>query len=387
MSFLHKILIAAGLFLLFTFNLNATDIIVSKQKGTTAKEQFKNAYNKANKGDVILIDKDIHLKNTDKPFLINKSDLTFKGKYKKAGKYQFVRNDQKNITFRINASNITLENLGFKKASQIIVFGNREDKIIKNTKVISCHFKDGKYTGIDFRGNFKNTQIINSTFNNCKFSVQTMDCNVLENFLVDRCQFIKGDHQISLDNPHAKNLRHQNIKILNTKFELCDRFNIALANTQNVTIANCTLMGGTGPYSQGLHIEDRTQNVKVIKNTITCMADVAILLYATDKIGHGTGRRLTEDEKIASGCGNILLDHNTITSGKADAAISVGYGKGYFKIYGNNIISSSNKGLNTFKSKNMSFEINDNTLIKGKKYKTIKTITNPKEKETFVRIR
>lgn len=365
----------------------AKDIVVSKQKGDTSKKQFMNAYNKAQSGDVVIVDLDIVLNNSDKQININKPNLIFKGKNHDNRQNQIKRTHQKNIILRINASNITLENLAFVNGVQQVVFGKHEKKTIENIKVVSCSFKDGRYTGVDFRGNFINTKIINSTFENCKFSLQTMDCEILKNFVVERCTFIKGDHQLSLDNPHATNLQHQNIKILNSTFGLCDRFNIALANTQNVTIANCTLLGGTGPYSQALHIEDRTKNVHVVKNKITCMQDVAILLYATDKIGHGTGRRLTEEEKIASGSGNIVLDHNTITSGNKDAAISVGYGKGYFKIFGNNTIATEHQGIKTFTSKNMKFEINDKTLIKGKSYKEIKQIPNKKEQETFVKIR
>ncbi|MDO6737330.1 right-handed parallel beta-helix repeat-containing protein [Wenyingzhuangia sp. 2_MG-2023] len=378
--------IAFAMMILGIQTLVAKDIYVSKQKANSSKEKLVTAYNQAKSGDVILVDIDVIFEESDNPLTINKSNLTFKGKIKNKGKYKLERTNNKNIHLRITGSNITLENLLFTNGTQQVVFGKKEEISIKNSKIINCYFKNGKYTGVDFRGNFENTEIKNTSFENCKFSLQTMDCRILKNFTVDHCIFYKGDHQISLDNPHATNLEHENIVIKNTTFNLSTRFNIALANTQNVTISNCNFAGGTGPYSQALHFEDRTKNVWVVHNKIKCLADVAILLYATDKIGHGTGRRLTEAEKTESGSGNITLDNNTITSGNVDAAISVGYGKGYFKIFGNNTILSKNKGINTFNSKNMHFEIDDKTSIKGKKYSEIKQMET-KEKENYIRIK
>ncbi|NIJ45500.1 polygalacturonase [Wenyingzhuangia heitensis] len=365
----------------------AKDILVSSQTDTNnTRQQFINAYNKAVSGDVIIVDVDVLLKENEAPIVISKNNLTIKGKNKGIGKFKFLRNNQKEFIVKVIGSNITIQNLLFLNGMQQLYFINQKE-IVHHINVVDCYFKNGKYTGVNFKGNFKNVNVTNTIFENTKFSLQTMDCSILENFIVDDCKFFKGDHQISLDNPHAEIKSHKNIQIKNTFFGLTSRFNIALANTQNVTIKNCVFEGGTGPYSQALHFEDRTKNVWVKNNKIKCMADVAILLYATDKIGHGTGRRLTEEEKQASGSGNITLDNNVIESGNTDTAISIGYGKGYLKIKANNIITSKSYGIKSFKSATtMRFLIDSKTMIKGKKYGDILKISDKETKESYVRI-
>ncbi|NJB81796.1 right-handed parallel beta-helix repeat-containing protein [Wenyingzhuangia aestuarii] len=366
----------------------AKDILVSSETGTeNTRQKFINAYNKAQSGDVIVVDLDILIQDNEAPIVISKNNITLKGKDKGIGKYKLLRNNQKNFILKVTGSNITIQNLLFLNGLQQLYFVNNK-QITNQIKVMDCYFKNGKYTGINFKGSYQNVAITRTIFENTKFSIQTMDCPILENFIVDDCKFFKGDHQISLDNPHAEIIRHKNIQIKNTYFGLCDRFNLALANTQNVLIKKCTFLGGTGPYSQALHFEDRTKDVLVINNSIKCLADVAILLYATDKIGHGTGRRLTEEEKQASGSGNITLDNNVIQSGKADSAISVGYGQGFIKIKGNNIIKSESIGIKSFKSaKTMTFLIDKKTLINGKRYSDIQKITDLKTKENFIRLK
>lgn len=373
--------------LFFSNILAAKEIYLSSMKAKDNRQKLVEAHKKAKTGDIIIVDLDITFGILDKPITISKNGLIIKGKEKASGKYKIERPNVKDFILKVTGGNITVKNLLFIKGMQQLYF-NYAGKGATSITIENCYFKQGKYTGINFKGKFENTTIKNSTFENTKFSLQSMDCPILKNFIVDSCKFIGGDHQLSLDNPHAKIIEHKNIQIKNSHFGLCDRFNIALANTRNVIISNNTFLGGTGNYSQALHFEDRTKDVLVKNNTISCMADVAILLYATDKIGHGTGRRLTEAEKIESGSGNITLDNNTITSGSADTAISVGYGKGFLKIKSNNTIISKNVGIKSFKSKQtIVFEIDNNVIIKGKKYGDIKNISNSTTKKQYIDIK
>lgn len=376
------------LILLFCFNITkAKDIYLSSIKTKNTRQKLIEAHNKAKSGDVIIVDVDVFFNANDKPVIISKNGLTLKGKTKESGKYKIERATTRDFILKVTGGNITVENLLFIKGVQQLYFENKRDHAT-SISVKNCHFKQGRYTGVNFKGKFENTKIESTIFEDTKFSLQTMDCPVLKNFIVDSCKFYGGDHQLSLDNPHAEIITHENIQIKNSYFGLCDRFNIALANTRNVTISNNTFLGGKQAYSQALHFEDRTKDIFVINNKIKCLADVAILLYATDKIGHGTGRRLTEAEKIESGSGNITLDNNTIESGSADSAISVGYGKGFLKIKDNNTITSQNTGIKSFKSKNtIVFDIDDNTFIKGRKYGDIKDIANVDVKKTFIDIK
>ncbi|WP_010134521.1 right-handed parallel beta-helix repeat-containing protein [Ochrovirga pacifica] len=387
MKLFLKTFISTTICFFIALPLLAKEILVSKQKGSTDRQKFVSAYEKAQKGDVVIVDMDIVLHNDENPIHIKKNKISIVGKIQGDSLFKITRTHQKNFLFKVSSQHINIKNLQFEQGMQQLYFQN-EPHTSKKITIENCYFKNGKYTGINFKGKYKNVLIKNCTFNNTKFSLQTMDCPVLENFVIDTCQFIKGDHQISLDNPHANIVKHKNIHIKNCSFGFASRFNIALANTQNVCIENSNFKGGTGSYAQALHFEDRTKNVLVKNNKIECMADVAILLYATDKIGHGTGRKLTEEEKYASGSGNVTLINNQITSGMADAAISIGYGQGYLKITGDNVIQSKKEAIKSFKSaKNIQLMIDDHTFINGKRYDEIKTLLDSKEKERYLKIK
>lgn len=358
-------------------------IKVSDQSGNTY-EKLKNAISAATSGDMILLDIDVVFEGNKSPIRVNK-ELVFKGAEKVSGKYKLQRPVQEKVSMIIEASNVKVENILFENASQQLIFkGNHSNITVEN-----CHFKNGRYTGLDFReGRFTDTNVLNSTFDDCKFGLQTFDCNVLDNFRIEGCEFLEGDHQLSLDNPNSTIEKHNNIVINNCTFGLTERFNIALANTKNVMISNCIANGGRGKYSQALHIEDKTSDVMVYKNRLICKTDIAVLLYATDKFGHGQGERLTEAQKLEYGSRNVTLNNNYIESGSADAAISVTYGKGYLRVKGNNTIVSGNRGVSSSKSlsNGMTIEIDEQTSIKGKTYAEIKQ-ENDDVRKTYVSLR
>lgn len=363
----------------------AGTIRVSAQSGNSV-QKFREAINKASSGDTVLLDVDVNMTNNDGAVTINKS-ITLKGADRGNVKYVIKRSLKQRAILIVTSSDVSIENITFVNGDRQLLFST--DQTVRNSAVTNCNFKGSGYTGIDFRGKFVNSKITNSYFENCRFGLQTYDCPVLDGFLADKLIFRGGDHQLSLDNPNATISKHQNITISNSRFFIAKRFNIALANTRNITIFNNIMDGGTDNYSQGLHIEDRTSNVSIIKNTIKCIKDVAVLVYSTDKFGHGQGNQLTEQQKRDYGSRNITLDNNVIESGNSDYAIKIVYGKGLFKVFGNNIVKSGNRGLDAFKSKDngMSFQINDNATIKDRKYKDIKTESNNSVRESYVRIR
>ncbi|WP_111708041.1 right-handed parallel beta-helix repeat-containing protein [Lutibacter citreus] len=350
--------------------LNATTIKVSSKKGTSV-EKLKKAYSEAKDGDIILIDLDILFKNADKQFTIKKNGITFIGKIKPNGnRYSLSKETQQNNLIVVEASFIKFENLSFSNAVNLIRFEAKK-QLITNITVKNCVFSNAHYTGIDFRGNFKNILVENTEFNDCKFSLQTMDSVILKDFMVTKCTFKGGDHQISIDNAFADTnlIDHSNIVIDNCKFYVAKRFNIALANTRNATIQNNSRMdGGLQKYSQAIHIEHDTRNVLIKNNTMKNDVGNAIIIFSTGYTGHGNGRKIPDEEKIDFGSSNITLDGNTITHSKQHA-IAIGYGKGFLTIKGNNNIKSDEKIISGFATKNtMTLNIDEKALFNGKQF-------------------
>jgi len=365
----------------------AREIRVSSRSGNS-RAKLVSAINAARPGDTVLLDQNVTFGANDGAITISRDNITIRGRGRSNGKYAITR-PATNRTFLIVTAKVsTITNIEFRGSTAQIIFrpGNAT---ATRVRVNNCVFRNSGYTGIDFsNGRFRNTIIKNCRFFNCPFSIQTFDCPILRDFTIEDCQFTGGDHQISLDNPLARIQDHGNIRISRCRFNRARRFNVALANTRNVLVDNNVMEGGTQAYSQCLHIEDRTRNVIARSNTMRNNADVAVLSFTTDRVGHGgNGRRLTESERVRDGSSNITLDNNTISSGSADAAISVGYGRGFFRIFGNNVITSGNRGVDAFRAVNTNFEINDNARIKGKRYRDIRNDRNVMRRESYVRIR
>jgi parallel beta-helix repeat protein len=141
--------------------------------------------------------------------------------------------------------------------------------------------------------------------------------------------------------------------------------------------------GGLQKYSQAIHIEHDTRDVLIKNNTMKNDVGNAIIIFSTGYTGHGNGRKIPNEEKIDFGSSNITLDGNTITSSKQHA-ISIGYGRGFLKIKGNNIINSDQRIISGFATKKtMTFELDKNALFNGKKYGDI----TKEELETYFKVK
>ncbi|GAA4237648.1 hypothetical protein GCM10022291_25100 [Postechiella marina] len=366
-------------FFLSVSALSAKTIKISTQTGSPV-EKLNNAYKKAKHGDIILVDVDIIFTKSDKDFLINKEGITFIGKNKKDGsRFEIRKEIKKNNLIVLRAGFTTFENISFKNATNLIRVESK-GKVFSNITVKNCVFTNGGYTGVDFRGDFKNILVENTTFNDCKFGVQTMDSVILKNFLVNRCVFKGGDHQISIDNAFADThlIDHSDIIIENCEFYVAARFNIALANTRNAIIRNNSRMdGGLQKYSQAIHIEHDTRDVLIQNNTMRNDVGNAIIIFSTGYTGHGNGRKIPNEEKIDFGSSNITLDGNTITYSKQHA-IAIGYGKGFLKIKGNNIINSEERIISAYNTKKtMTFDIDKSVLMNNVKFKDIPKVELP----------
>lgn len=67
-----------------------------------------------------------------------------------------------------------------------------------------------------------------------------------------------------------------------------------------------SMAGGTNVYSQCVHVEDRAGNAYIKQNTMINEGNTgsdAVLVYSTDRFGHGTGALLTYQEKLAYAAG------------------------------------------------------------------------------------
>ncbi|TYA84094.1 right-handed parallel beta-helix repeat-containing protein [Seonamhaeicola marinus] len=366
-------LLASILLIIGSITAQAKTIKVSSFKGTSSEKLYK-AYKQAQSGDVILVDLDVEFKNGDKPFVITKEGITFKGKNRsKNQKFRLYKTEKKGNLVLLKASNTHFENLRFENAVNLLRIETKGN-VFSNITIKACYFLNSRYTGVDFRGDFTHVNVENTYFKDCKFSLQTFDSVVLKDFLVRQCTFEGGDHQISIDNAFADTnlIDHSNIVIDDCIFYVAERFNIALANTRNAIIKNNSRMdGGLQKYSQAIHIEHDTRDVLIKNNTMKNDVGNAIIIFSTGYTGHGNGRKIPNDEKIDFGSSNITLDGNTITHSKQHA-IAIGYGKGFLKIKGNNNINSEEKIISGFATKKtMTFKIDPNATFNGKTFGSI----------------
>lgn len=365
-------------------NAHAANILLSSRPGSSAHAKLVNAYNLAQSGDVIIVDRDVNF-DAKSPITIKKVNIKFQGKSRKSGKFRLYRTKGTNAVLKVQASQTKLVNLLFSGGAKPVQVGAGEGVVLKRLKFVNCDIPGGTFTGLDFRNsNFDGVVINKCKFSSAPFSLLVSDCRTVKNFRVLNSTFNGSDHQISFDAAELDgNLQHSGIEIRDCVFNLTKRFNIALANTRNVKILDCNLKGGTNSYSQCVHIEDRSRNILIKNSTLVNTKHAALLIYSTDRFGHGTGPALTLDQKRNYGSGNVTLDGNTLESGKAESAIRATYGTGFLNIFGNNKIISGNRGLNSTQSGKFNVTINENTLIKGKKWSEIQKL---KDRNAFVQI-
>lgn len=404
MNFLNYIYTAL-FFCIISINANAKDILVNTSIGNTPYIKLVNAVNTAIAGDVVVVDIDVPFTGTDRSILVSKG-ISIIGANKSGGRYKLIRqaamgnrNSNNSTLLIIRSNDVKVENIELvvndRQAYKAIDVGipSQRTKLFSNLQFINCIFtqanvKDGA-RGLFFEGSFDNVLVKQCKFN-FWFSLVARDCPTLTNFLVTECEFNNGSHQISLDGALLDEedplgvgdlVKHENIVIEKSVFTIAKSFNIALAYTNNVTVRdNTQIDGGTEGYSQPIHIEDRSKNILITGNTMKSR-QIAVLLFATGKVGHGQGRKFTEEEKQVKGCGNVTIIDNDITVTEEAPAVGVTYLNGYLRLEGNNIIKADKKAILLTKSQpGSSFTINDNTRIKSKLYGEIKNGPDVKKK-------
>lgn len=197
---------------------------------------------------------------------------------------------------------------------------------------------------------------------------------------------LNGSHQISLDGAlldendptytlNQSLVLHRNIVIENSKFTVTKSFNIAVAYTKNVIIRNnLQIDSGTNNYSQPIHIEDRSRNISIIGNTMKSK-QIGILIFSSNKVGHGQGRTFTPAELATRGSGNILIRNNRVEG--AVLAVQSTFLNGFLTFEGDNRLTSRGRALAVIKStqdNTTKLTINDQTRLKGQLYSAVKAI-------------
>ncbi|NJB82698.1 hypothetical protein [Wenyingzhuangia aestuarii] len=359
-------------------------INVSSQNGATNYQKLVNAIAQATATKEILVDVDVNFTATDKAIVLDNGNVNIRGAARGNGKYKLTRtgtyqsrNHIFNSMFVVKSNNISIDNIQFYinngKAYRCVFLGsvnnsgniNNRLTLYANISFLNCAFKQAIPTettrGLFFEGSFKNVTIDNCFFNNW-FGLVARDCPTMDVWKVNKNTFTNGSHQISFDGAllgetdptyglGVNLVKHANINVTNNTFNLTKSFNLAIANTRNVYVFNNVFKGGTASYSQPIHIEDESKNIRIVKNKIESPNNNGILIFATGKVGHGQGRTFTLAEKKAKGSGNILIKNNTMVTSK-DAAVISTYLKGYIKFEGNNVFNAQNSVSAQIKNSN-----------------------------------
>ncbi len=387
---------AALFFCLLCTNVDAKDVLVKSRFGSTPYKKLVSAVNFAQPGDVVIVDIDVPFKSTDGGIVLTKG-ITIKGAPKPTGRFKLTRQNSKGNRFSnsstllvVRSSNVRVENLELvvnnQQGYKAIDVGSPANRstVYSNLRFINCIFNQANANdiarGLFFEGSFNNV-LINKCKFNFWFSLVVRDCPTLTNFKITRCEFSRGSHQISLDGALLGEVggvgalvSHKNIVIERSKFKVTKSFNIAIANTRNVIVRNNSqLDGGTASYSQPVHIEDRSRNIFVSGNTMKSI-HMGVLVYSSDRFGHGQGRTFSLTEKSNRGSGNVTVSDNQITVTGTAPAIGVTYLNGALSLRGNNVIKANGKALSVARTKSGNITIEDQTSMKGKLYSAIKNL-------------
>ncbi|MEO0793871.1 MAG: hypothetical protein AAFX93_01840 [Verrucomicrobiota bacterium] len=306
------------------------------------KSRMTAAVNQSSSGDVISVNVNL---NANSPYTLTKSGLTL------TGNGTITANGSKILNLK--ASNTTIKNITFNGGTRTIDVtsnGTLNNITFDNVKV-----KNGPYRGIGFyETNINNITVKNCTFTNKPFSVEIHDCAMATNVTITNNTFNSSDHQVSLDCADlGNNLNHSNIRITNNTFNVTARHNLALANMKASLIKGNVMKGGTAGYTQCVHIEDRTRGAYIKENQMTNWGNGsgsgdAVIIYTTDRFGHGTGALLTPQQKRAYASGPVSLENNTII-GAGRHGVLISYLQGKANFWGNNqTLKGNNKAI--FKS-------------------------------------
>ncbi|WP_010134952.1 right-handed parallel beta-helix repeat-containing protein [Ochrovirga pacifica] len=349
-------------------------IRVSNQVGSTNYLKLKNALAQANASTEILLDVDVNFTSADKAIVLDGSNVNLRGEARGNGKYKLTRTgtyNNRNHIFNsmivVNSDHISIDNIQFYInngiAYRCMFLGDINNngqiadrlELFTDISIKDCAFKQAVTTettrGVFFEGSFKDVVIENCFFNNW-FGLVARDCPTLDGFIVNNNRFYNGSHQISFDGAllgetdptyglGVNLVKHANIRVTNNDFYLTKSFNLAIANTRNVYVFGNMFKGGTASYSQPIHIEDESKNIRIVNNSIESPNNYGILIFATGKVGHGQGRTFTEEEKKLKGSGNVLIKNNTMVTSDDQAVIAT-YLKGYLKFEGNNVFNANN---------------------------------------------
>lgn len=302
------------------------------------KDRMISAQNKAISGDTILIDMDF---TVSRSFTISKQGLTVDG----TGTLTNDGTDDR--TLSINVSDTTFKNLTFVggvRAIKVTSANTLSNLVFENLTILN-----GTFHGIGiFDTDIDNVTITGCTFTESPYSVLMMDCPTMTNIYINNNTFNGSNHQISLDCAELdENLNHSNIRIENNTFNETLNFNVALANMKAGLVKSNVMAGGTNSYSQCVHVEDRTRNAYIKMNTMINEGDPgsdAVLVYSTDRFGHGTGELLTYQEKLAYASGPISFEANTI-NGAGRSSVILQFLSGNANFYGSNLLLADGYGI------------------------------------------
>lgn len=324
---------------LFTASGWAATYSLSNEVGDF-KDRMIAAHTKAEAGDSILIDLDF---TVDRPFTIWKPGLTIDGM---GSTLTHAGTDERILA--CNVSDTTFKNINFVGAIRSLFIKN-VNATLSNLRFENLTVSGTKFHGIGFiETNVDNVTITGCTFNDKPFGILFFDCYQMTNIQIDNNTFNGGSHQISLDNAELGEIQnHSNIRIENNTFGKASMFNVALANTKAGLIKSNSMAGGLNSYSQCVHVEDRARNAYIKMNTMNnegATGSDAVLVYATDRFGHGTGALLTYQEKLAYAAGPITLESNTINGAGRDAVI-LQFLSGTANFYGTNTLIGDNYGI------------------------------------------
>lgn len=325
--------------LISTTQLTAATYALSNYSGDF-KDRIVAAHGEASAGDTILIDQNF---TVDRPFTVWKPGLTIDGM---GNTLTHAGTDERILACMV--SDTTFKNINFEGAIRSIFIKN------VNETLSNLRFENLTVSGTEFHGigiietNVDNVTITGCTFNDKPFGILFYDCYQMTNIYINNNTFNGGSHQISLDNAElGETQNHSNIRIENNTFNEATMFNVALANTKSGLIKSNSMAGGTNAYSQCVHVEDRARNAYIKQNTMINEGDPgsdAVLVYSTDRFGHGTGALLTYQEKLAYAAGPITLESNTI-NGAGRSAVILQFLSGNANFYGTNTLIGDNYGI------------------------------------------
>jgi len=313
------------------------------------QDRMRKAVNKARANDTILVD--VPRLNSTVPYTLTKSRLTIRGVGSSRPLVKRNAGSTGGILF-INANNITLENIKFDGGNRTVLI-SKPGKTYYNLSFKNCEFITGGWSALIF----DKTNLVNVRVESCQFrgdyGINVLDCKRIQGFRITNSVFTNKITDIGFDNPLVNSPNHRDIILTGNRHNRMtgpkrDVSNVAFANTRNIVVRRARNYGGITDQSECLHIEDRTQNLLVVDCWLNnSQGGAGIVTGSTDRMGHGTGRRLTPAEKVLYGSGNLRFKNNRLIRGGVRQAIYTSH----LRTYGSNGIGYKLEGVNTVNSR------------------------------------